>query len=266
MTPHWVLQSNLFSEEGWTALVGALERLDFPYSMHRCVPFVGTLEPEPPPIEAPVIVMGSYSMARHAPTYGWKPGAWLDNLDFRIQREHWGDLMLNADAKCTTIDAFIGPIGGQCFVRPVDDTKGFTGTVFDQQGWQQFRDGVLRIAGDSSKPTVTPLDEIMVCSTKKIWSETRTWVVDGRVVIASGYKIGTTKRYTAPSQIDGVITEYAQACVDCWQPNAAFVLDVADTPEGLKILEINNINAAGLYRGDMLRLVSALATLVHDGR
>jgi hypothetical protein len=150
--------------------------------------------------------MGSYSMARHAHTYGWKPGAWLDNLDFRIQREH------------------------------------------------------------SSKPTVTPLDEIMACSTKKIWSETRTWVVDGRVVTASGYKIGTTKRYTAPSQIDGVITEYAQACVDCWQPNAAFVLDVADTPEGLKILEINNINAAGLYRGDMLRLVSALATLVHDSR
>ena len=266
MTPRWVLQNNLFSEEEWTALVGALERWGFPYSVHRCVPFVGTLEPEPPPIDAPVIVMGSYSMARHAHTYGWKPGAWLDNLDFRIQREHWEDLMLNADAKCTTIGAFTGPTGGRCFVRPVHDTKGFTGSVFDAQSWQEFRNGVLRIAGDSSKPTVTPLDEIMVCSIKEIWSETRTWVVDGRVVTASGYKIGTIKRYTAPLQVDDDVTEFAQACADRWQPNAAFVLDIADTPAGLKIVEVNNINAAGFYRGDMQKLVVALANLANDAR
>lgn len=265
MTPHWVLQNNLYSEEGWEALVSALERLGFPYSVHRCVPFVGTLEPEPPPIDAPVIVRGSYSMARHAHTYGWKPGAWLDNLDFRTQREHWSDLMLNADAKCTTIDALRGPIERPCFVRPVHDTKGFTGTVFDDPSWQEFRDGVFRVAGDSSRPTVTPLDEILVCSIKEIWSETRTWVVDGRVVTASGYKVGTAKRYTPPHQVDDRITVFAQACADCWHPNAAFVLDVADTPEGLKIVEINNLNAAGFYRWDMQKLVVALANLAESG-
>lgn len=261
MTPHWVLQDNLYSEEGWEALVGALERLGFPYSVHRCVPFVGTLEPEPPPFDSPVIVMGSYSMARHAHTYGWKPGAWLDSLDFRTQREHWGDLMLNADARCTTIGALAGPIERPCFVRPVHDTKGFTGTVFDDPSWQEFRDGVFRVAEDSSRPTVTPCDEILVCSIKEIWSETRTWVVDGRVVTASGYKFGTTKRYTPPHQVDDYITAFAQACTDRWCPNAAFVLDVADTPAGLKIVEINNLNAAGFYRGDMQKLVVALANL-----
>ena len=156
MTAHWILQNDLYAEEGWNALVGALERLGFPYSVHKCVPFAGTLDPEPLPIDAPVIVMGSYSMARHAHNYGWKPGAWLDNLDFRVQRAQWGDLMLNADASCTTIEKFAGPIQLPCFVRPVHDTKGFTGKVFDEPSWQEFRDGVLSVAGDASRPTVTP--------------------------------------------------------------------------------------------------------------
>lgn len=264
MTTHWVLQNNLYSEEGWEALVGALERLGFPYSVHKCVPFEGTLEPEPPPINAPVIVMGSYSMARHAAKHGWKPGAWLDNLDFRAQRERWGDLLLNADAKCTTIGAFLGPIVQPCFVRPVHDTKGFTGRVFDDPSWQEFRDGVLSVVNDFLKPIVTPQDVIMVCSVKEIWSETRTWIVDGRLVTASGYKIGTIKRYTPPDQVDDRITAFAQACADRWCPNAAFVLDVADTPQGLKIVEINNLNAAGFYRADMQKLVVALATLAEN--
>lgn len=261
MTTYWVLQNNILAEDGWEALVSALERCGFPYSVHRCVPFEGTLEPEPVPIDAPVVVMGSYSMARHAATYGWKPGAWLDNLDFRTQREHWGDLLLNADAECATIEAFTGPLTTPRFVRPVHDTKGFTGRVFDEPSWQEFRDGVLRVIGDSSRPTVTPQDEIMVCSPKEIWSETRTWIVDGRVVTASGYKVGTLKRYTSPDQVDGRITAFAQSCANHWRPNAAFVLDVADTPTGLKIVEINNLNAAGFYRADMQKLVVALADL-----
>lgn len=258
---HWILQNNIYSEEGWDALVNALERLGFPYSVHRCVPFAGTLEPEPTPITGPVIVMGSYAMAKHAQTYGWKPGAWLDNLDFRIQREHWGDLMLNADAKCTTIGDFAGPIARPCFVRPVHDTKGFTGRVFDEPSWQEFRDGIFRAVNDTPRPQVTRRDEIMVCAAKRIWSETRTWVVDGRVVTASGYKLGKIKRYTPPDEVDDRITAFAQACADHWRPNAAFVLDVADTPAGLKIVEINNLNAAGFYRADMQKLVMALAML-----
>jgi hypothetical protein len=63
--------------------------------------------------------------------------------------------MLNADAHCTTIGDFAGPIPRPCFVRPVHDTKGFTGNVFDDPSWQEFRDGVLAVADDASRPTVT---------------------------------------------------------------------------------------------------------------
>jgi hypothetical protein len=35
-------------------------------------------------------------------------------------------------------------------------------------------------------------------------------------------------------------------------------MDIADTPNGLKIVEINNINSAGWYRCDMQKLVTSL--------
>jgi hypothetical protein len=80
-------------------------------------------------------------------------------------------------------------------------------------------------------------------------------------VTCSGYKVGTIKRYTPPEEVEPRIIEFAQDCVDKSQPDDAFVLDVADTPEGLKIVEINNINSAGFYKGDMQKLVWALNEL-----
>jgi hypothetical protein len=43
-----------------------------------------------------------------------------------------------------------------------------------------------------------------------------------------------------------------------WAPLDCFVLDVADTPLGLKVIEVNCINASGYYEADMNKLVMAL--------
>lgn len=258
---HWVLQNNLYSEDGWDALTSTLDRFGYSYSVHKCVPFVGTLEPEASPPQGPVIVMGSYTMARHAKDRGWTPGAWLGNLDYRIQQDHWGDFMLNADAtyatvKTLNVDFAVDPF----FVRPVHDTKSFTGRVFDRVEWQEFQDGILRV--ESESPTLTGKTEIMVCPKKEIWSETRTWVIDRKVVTASGYKLGTLKRYSPPEDVDPRITQFAQLLADVWSPNDAYVMDIADTPNGLRIVEVNNLNSAGFYKADMQKLVQALEELV----
>jgi hypothetical protein len=104
----------------------------------------------------------------------------------------------------------------------------------------------------------TLADPTMVCRKKEIWNETRTWIIDQRVVTCSGYKVGTIKRYTSPEQVDQRIVDYANECAQVWSPNRAYVLDVADTADGLKIVEINNLNSAGWYKADMQKLVMAL--------
>jgi len=282
---HWILQNNIYSEEGFEALTTALERCGLTYSVHKAVPFVGELDPDPViPEGARAIVMGSYSMARHAVKRGWKPGAFLDNLDFEIQRQHWGERMFNFDARVYPF-AQVPFQEKPFFLRPVGDSKAFTGWVTDWGEYTKFRDGVIRLP-ETADPINDPLGinlltvdtPVMVCPKKEIYSETRTWIVNDspgynkedrglamrlghRVVTASGYKVGTIKRYTPPEMVDKRITDFAHECAQIWAPNDAFVLDVADTPDGLKIMEVNNLNSAGFYKGDMNKLVMALESM-----
>lgn len=271
---HWLLQTNLYSEDGWDALVSALERLEKPYSVHKVIPFSdGQLDPDPGlPDGARAIVMGSYTMARYAAARGWKPGAYLENLDFEIQREHWGERMLNYDAIITRFDEVSEIIvDGRCepfFLRPVHDSKAFTGFVCDWPYYQEWLAGLLRMP-ETADPVndllgvnvLTLATPVMICRKKEIWTETRTWVVGGEVVTASGYKTGTLKRYTAPDQVDQHVIDFAQARADEWCPNRAFVLDVAETEDGLRIVEVNNLNSAGFYKGDVQVLLNAIEEL-----
>lgn len=256
---HWLLQSNLYSEEGWDTLVAALERLGLPYSVHKVIPFVGELEPVPEPQSDDVIVMGSYTLANYAVKQGWSPGAYLENLDFETQRAQWGTRMLNHDARVSRF-ADVLPQTMPFFLRPVHDTKSFTGQVFDWPSFVEWRDRVLALLPEDH-PTITADTLVMTCSKKEIYSETRTWIVAGKVVTASGYKLGTIKRYTPPEAVDARITEFAAESAEIWQPNDAFVLDVADTAEGLRICEVNNLNSAGFYKGDVVKLIQALEDL-----
>lgn len=267
---YWVVQSNIYQEENYEHLLANLERLKLPHSVHKAVPFTGVIDPTPViPEGMKVIVLGSYSLARYARNQGWLPGAFLENLDFEIQHKHWGDRMLNADAQIMPF----GDIPFQAkpfFVRPVLDTKTYTGLVVDWGEYEKWRDGMRRLP-ECNDPVNDPLsvsvhtlaDATMVCRKKEIYNETRTWIVRDhhlgpRVVAASGYKVGTIKRYTRIEEVDARIIDFANECARLWSPNPAYVMDIADTDEGLRIVEVNNLNSAGWYRCDMQRLLLAL--------
>lgn len=272
----WVLQNNIYEEEGYARIVDAIQRRGLPLTHVKVKPFVGEIlavDGDLPGEGEKAVVLGSYSLTRKAAEMGWMPGAWLDNLDFRDQEIKWNGLMLNSDA---TIHRFVDvPFQERpFFMRPVHDTKAFTGLVLDWGQYTQWRDGILRLP-EEVDPENDPLGvnlltadtPVMVCQKKEIWSETRTWVIPGTtvhrtsltpVVTSSQYKVGTLKRYQAPEFTDLRILEFVDRAVDIWYPNEAFVMDVADTPDGLKIVEVNNLNSAGFYRADMGRLVEAL--------
>ena len=255
----WVIQNDLYNEENFENLLTALDRLSLPYSVHKVIPFIGQLDPEPTPPDNNVIVMGSYTLANQAAQRGWRPGAWLDNLSFAVQHKHWGDRMFNRDAKVM----WLGDVPEQrdpFFLRPVTDSKSFTGTVYDWPTFLEWRDQLAKLTPEDN-PTVWLDTDVMLCTKKEIYSETRTWIVDGRVVTCSGYKVGTIKRYTSPEQVDEHIIRFAAECAQVWSPNRASVLDVFDTPNGPTIGEVNNLNAAGWYRCDMPRLVMALEAM-----
>lgn len=263
---HWVLQTNLFNEREWGTLVSTLERFHIPYSVHKVVPFVGELIPPAEPKSDKVICFGSYSMRHAAKTNGWTPGVYdLEVYSFSLQLKHWGDNMLNADSKVVAFKDV--KITEPMFIRPVDDGKVFAGKVFDPVDFHEWQFGVCTMEHDYGS-TLTGDTLVQVCKPKTIYAEYRYWIIDGRIVTRSVYKRGTRVGYSA--DVDIHIDRYAQS-VGCantlaarnplpWLPKA-FVLDVCETPDGMKIVEINTINSAGFYAGDVMKIIMALEDL-----
>lgn len=256
----WVLQNNLFSEAGYESLLQAVERRGLPHIVTRCIPFAGTLEPDPGDPPGAVIVMGSHTLVREAQRRGWQPGGFLnENFNYRTQWRHWDRRrMLNGDG---TVYHF-GRVPEQqhpFFIRPVDDGKSFAGKVMDWPTFSEWRDRVLALTPDDH-PTIDADTEVVVAEPKRIYREYRTWIVGGRVVTASMYKLGERVLYSA--NVDPGVIEYAESCADIWTPADAFVLDVAIVGDGrMKIVEVNCLNSAGFYAADVGKLVEALERL-----
>jgi hypothetical protein len=112
----------------------------------------------------------------------------------------------------------------------------------------------------------------MISSVKTIISEYRMFIVDGKVVTGSMYKRGN--QVIANEYVEPLVYEFTQKMVDEWQskvdcrlipevrvPAKAFVIDIAVTPFGMKVIEINNINSAGFYDADVQKIIMAIEDL-----
>jgi hypothetical protein len=271
---HWVLQENLFKETEWENLVGTLERFNIPYSVHKVIPFIGELMPpfhSKCPIDnyKNVICFGSYSMRQAAQANEWTPGVYdLEPFNFEIQMEHWGDLMLNADSKVVPFkDVEFDDIA---FVRPIEDSKVFAGGIFDWKEFKTWQHNVCDLEEDYGN-SLSKNTLVQVCNPKKIYSEYRFWIVNQQIVTASLYKRGGKVIYSSDvdSRFYGFVnmvlktknreTDITTSMVNTgWRPHDAFVIDVCETPDGIKIVEINTINAAGFYAANVQDIVIAL--------
>jgi len=91
-------------------------------------------------------------------------------------------------------------------------------------------------------------------------AEYRLRVVDGVIVSASTYRRGGAPFLS--DQVDERVLAFGRARVAQWSPNRAFSLDVADTPDGLKVVEINAIGSSAFYAADIGRFVAAIEAMV----
>ncbi|MDQ1812875.1 ATP-grasp domain-containing protein [Massilia sp. CCM 9210] len=252
---HWILQDGFLSETGWDALIANLERFGIAYSVHAVVPKTGELLPPPGIDHANVICIGSYSMRHVAAKHGWIPGVFdLYAQDFGQQRAHWGHHMLNAGAVVTTVrDARFS--GEQMFVRPINDSKYFSGRVFDANAFSAWQSAVCDPAANHAT-SLAPDTLIQLSRPVAIYAEYRFWIVGGDIVTQSLYKRGSQVMYS--SDVDERLTQFVSARSGEWSPHDAFVIDACDCANGMKIVEINTLNSSGFYAADVQRLVLAL--------
>lgn len=254
---HFILWEKLLDEPKGEELIRVLDAMALSYSIHKIIPFVGELSPEPPLLNNRAICFGPYSMRHYARKYNLTPGVFdLEPFDFSQQKKHWGQEMLNYDSEVVSFKN-AAPQQEHFFCRPIEDSKSFAGQIMQKSEFLEWRDKVCLLNDDYGQGTIKPEDLIQLSSLKEIRAEYRTYVVDSKIITASLYKRGNKVFY---EEIDSSheAWQYAQKMANIWQPHTAFCLDVALTSEGYKIVEINTMNSAGFYHCNMGKIVSAL--------
>jgi len=252
---HWVLQNNLFNEQAYETLLELLVRYELPHSIHKVIPFIGEITPAPELHTTNVICMGSYSLRHTAKKYGWRPGVFdLEAQDFTVQLDKWGDHMLN-------YDSIVVPFGDaklsepEMFIRPIHDTKVFAGRLISNEefyGWQHR----VCVLDEDYGDTLTKDTLIQIVSPKVIYNEYRFWIVRGEIITSSLYKRGHRIVHNNDVPVD--VHRYVEERVAEWQPDEAFVIDVCETPKGIRVIEINTLNSCGFYAANLSKLIVAL--------
>lgn len=273
---HYIIGENIFREEHYNQLHVALDRLQLPYTTVRIFPFVNKIVDvknipsgafnvdELPEIEfdkkKKVFVFGAIKLARIAWERGWKPGSMMNlNHDFLVYFEHYKQELLNYDSAIYTVGSkFVWKPNEVKFIRPTFDSKSFTGKVFNETEWNDTVENYLHNYKTDQFNENTP---IQVTTPKNIYKEIRCWVVNGKVVTASVYKLGTQVIYL--SEVETEAIEYAERMVNKFALAPAFVIDVCLTDDQAgnqvwKIVECGCINAAGFYKSDLQKTIIAL--------
>lgn len=255
---HWVLSNNLKTDAQFPALIEQLERQDIPYTLIGMVPFSGEVitvdGTDPGAITGSVFGCGKGSMKHAARKYEWSPG-YIAAATYTECLEHYGEYMLNHDAVVGKLSEII-PTEIRFFVRPNADDKSFNGQIMNQS---EFLDWQCTMTAMEDSATITKDDIIILAPMKTIFAEYRFYIVNGKAVTGSLYKTHTTVAYA--ECIDETVIAFAQQMATLYSPSIAFVLDIADTPDGLKVLETNSISSSGFYAIDMGKFVNAINEL-----
>ena len=257
----YAIQIGLFRGNHEEKLVKALERFGFRVHYFKHIPFTRKLKwvkkdpsddfallPSRKPKSKNIMAFGSVAFSHFASEYDWYPGSFYnENHDYVVYSKIWKDHLLNWDSK---IQRMIDPVEEEFFfARPTGDNKAFKGELYGKAMWDwAVSNGIMNGAD--------PNTMVQISSPKEIMQEVRCFVVMGKVITASFYKIGDSVVYRECNDED--ILDYAQARVDEFQLADAFVIDICRTDKGLKIVECNCINASGFYDIDEQKFILAL--------
>lgn len=255
---HHLVQCNLSTEKEFDRMVDALNDVGAEFSIVKVIPFAHEILPDVNP-PGHVMVWGAHTMSMVAKNKGWTPGAFInENFDMRILHEKYGDYMLNSDATFWEFGS-IPKYEGNRFIRPVHDNKAFTGEVVNSQKLADWKEAVSAFGDEYA--TLKSDTPVLVASVKPLTCEARFFVVDGVVVTGSTYRnfgAQNRKRIGSDNPMGMPLKEFAQRMVNIWQPDRAFVIDIALMDGECKIIEINCINASGFYDCDRSAVIRAV--------
>lgn len=261
MTLTWIIEKDVFNTKHYETMISHIREAGHNLKIVRVTPFTHEIDGKVPEVDGPVVCYGSIGIANLAKKHGWKPGVFTDEETFKYQNyiNSIGNLILNPDATCMYLDEVESHVKfyaiEKFFIKPNDDNKAFAGTVIETK---DFSDWVknLRDIGYLDDNNI----EVVVSAVKELAMEWRSIVVDGEVIESSIYR--QWQKVMPERNRNPDVDELIKLAHSKFAPAPVYVVDVAQTRDGLKIVEYNTFNSAGFYDCDIPRIVDAVSEYV----
>ena len=250
----WIIQNNLIKPEVLDEFRDAFQTLNISHEEVKMIPFSTELPSfEPASIN---IFYGSTTLMMNAANHPvYKSGVFYDPDLFTTENylKQWGNNMLNDGGLILRFEDFIQHEvikQGEWFIRPDADNKSFAGGVMTAKEIEDWYEKILRI----DNPDLNASTLIFAAAPKQISREWRNFIVNGKVVDSSRYVLNG---HLNPSHEDvpREMIAFTEKCTSEYSPNAIFVMDIAETNEGFKIIECNCFNGTGFYQHDIKTIV-----------
>jgi hypothetical protein len=255
----WILERNVFSEECFDQMIKHFKQNDIPYHIVTVIPFEHTIEGKVPHVNGPVVVYGSIGTQKLAIQHGWFPGVWTnDGFNEKVVIHKLARQALNYGAgycKLSEVPDYLTLISAspefKFFIKPNTDTKEFAGTTITLDNFASWYQNMLNIGY-----LETDDFEVMIALPRHIGMEFRLVMIDGKVCECSiyrQYQIIKSERFE-----DKELFRYAEAMAKLHSPADVFVMDIANTAEGFKVVEYNTFNSAGLYKCHVGNIIDSI--------
>lgn len=256
---YYIIQENIFKERNFNLLINVLDRHKMDYEIVKWRPFAEEIEFKTD--RKDVFCFGCVNLTKVAHKYNWKPGVYFnDGHDMEVYFRHYGEHMLNSDGTFINYgDELPEYLPDYFFARPSKDSKVFSGGLFTKSSWKKWVE--TPVSADVIESILSPETRIFVAPAKNgIQKEIRCWIVDGKVITISLYKLGS-KGFQQNYDHEEEAINYAQKIANIFSPSRAFVLDICLHNGEYKVVEINCMNCSGYYDSNMNKLIQALESM-----
>jgi hypothetical protein len=252
----WAFQAGLSIDDAPARFIPVLDAHGIPWCEVPVRPFERTAPEIGAEHDGPVILYGSTAMSDRSVGGPLVPGVWYEPERFAWGAVHagYGEALLNVGCRVCTIAEFLAEGGDQeeaIFLRVADDSKRVPGAVNARWGWRRK---LRQYLGWENGPVPETL--LQVARPCEIEAEYRTFVARGSVIAASSHRQGG--RYDVDAPVPEWVTGFAGEMARRYAPAPVFVLDVADTPDGPRVVEVGCANCAGIYGCNPEAIVLAL--------
>jgi hypothetical protein len=227
------------------------------------------LDPIPFPADAPVIVYGSMNLLRWLRRRGqWPRLAWYDFARLRCQHyyAHWGPFLLQrnytflplaevARRRDWIFDTFARD--DAVFIRPDDNDKSFSGGVVHRADFARWYE-----LANFYHPGPDCL--AVISSPESIRAEYRFAIGDRKVITGSQYRRDGVESISPDYPSDAAAFAETVAASTTFNPHPVYAMDVCETPDGYRLVEIGSLLAASLYACDLGRIVDQVCTIARN--